>query len=355
MEHGHHHAAHGHGDAVTEGHGASQHHEPSTLQPAFDPQDMRNMGGLWRRMPRTAITFVIGGLALAGFPIVTAGFWSKDEILADAFAHEHWIVFIVLAVAALLTAFYTARQIVMTFFGKPRTAAAEGANEHDSIFAWMTVPLMVLAFFAVTLGWIGIPTDFPILGQFSDNPFHHYIGSQAEALHIEAAAVPFNPLPLLTGVLVSLGGLTLGWLVYRGYASREMRAGEEPLALADPMAKPLARVYPILQNKYYFDELYDRVFVKGSQRLSNWLFKFDDLWVIDPLVDGVGRFWRRLSDHGQWLDTHIVDAAVNGIGVIAGWFGSALRVIQTGKAQNYLLVGLVTVSVLLAAFLLLPK
>ena len=111
----------------------------------------------------------------------------------------------------------------------------------------------------------------------------------------------------------------------------------------------------MLKNKYYFDELYGKVFVKGSQRLANWLYRFDDLWVIDPIVDGVGKVGRRLSEIGQWFDTHIVDAAVNGIGAITDWFGSAVRVIQTGKAQNYLLVALVTVSVLLGAFLLLPK
>jgi NADH-quinone oxidoreductase subunit L len=367
MEHGHHAAAHGHHAAS--GHDDAAHgHEPanlqpfdelrassSTFQPVFDPQDMRNMGGLWRRMPRTAITFIIGGLALSGFPIVTAGFWSKDEILAEAFHGSHWIVFTVLALTALMTAFYTGRQIVMTFFGKPRTAAAEGANEHDSVFAWMTVPLMVLAFCAVVLGWIGIPSDFPLLGGLSTNPFHHYIASQAEALRIEVAEITFNPIPLLVGMAVALGGLTLGWLVYRAYAGRGVAAGQEPLALTDPLEKPLSRLYPILQNKYYFDELYYRVFVKGTQRLSSWLFNFDDLWVIDPFVDAVGRFWRRMSDAGQWFDTHIVDAAVNGIGAITGWFGSALRVLQTGKVQNYLLIGLVTVSVLLAAALLLPR
>ncbi len=88
-----------------------------------DPQDMFNMGGLRKKMPVTFWTFVIGGFALSGFPLITAGFWSKDEILADAFAHAP-VVFIVLALAALLTAFYTMRQITLTFFGKPRTEAA---------------------------------------------------------------------------------------------------------------------------------------------------------------------------------------------------------------------------------------
>ncbi len=99
-----------------------------------DPQDMYNMGGLRRKMPVTFWTFLIGGLALSGFPLVTAGFWSKDEILADGFAHAP-LVFIVLALAALLTAFYTGRQITLVFLGEPRTKAARACRgkqaQHD--------------------------------------------------------------------------------------------------------------------------------------------------------------------------------------------------------------------------------
>ena len=92
-------------------------------------QDMFNMGGLRRKMPITFWTFLIGGFALSGFPIITAGFWSKDEIFADAFGHGHMGVFITLAVAAFLTAFYTMRQITLTFLGEPRTKEAEHAQE----------------------------------------------------------------------------------------------------------------------------------------------------------------------------------------------------------------------------------
>ena len=219
---------------------------------------------------------------------------------------------------------------MMTFFGKPRTEAAVHASEHDSIFAWMTIPLMVLAVFAVAGGWIGIPTSFPGLGALSTNPFHHYIGGLAEALHIEAGELAFNAVPLLTSLVVALGGLFLGWLVYRGYAARGQ--SEAP----DPLARPLGGLYRVLQNKYYFDELYYKVFVKGSQRLANWLFKFDDVWVIDPIVDGVGKLGRRLSEVGHWFDVHIVDRIVNGVGEVAGALGTALRSLQTGKAQNYL-------------------
>jgi NADH:ubiquinone oxidoreductase subunit 5 (subunit L)/multisubunit Na+/H+ antiporter MnhA subunit len=117
----------------------------------------------------------------------------------------------------------------------------------------------------------------------------------------------------------------------------------------------LGGLYTVLRNKYYFDELYDALFVKNAVRLSNWLFRFDSGVIDDTIVDGAGWVGRKLSEIGHWIDEHIVDAAVNGAGAITNWFGGAVRVIQTGKAQNYLLVGLVSVSVLLGAFLLLPK
>jgi NADH-quinone oxidoreductase subunit L len=166
--------------------------------------------------------------------------------------------------------------------------------------------------------------------------------------------VEFDPIPLVTSIAVALGGLFLGWLTYRGVAQVGQRGGDA-LQLRDPLARPLGRIYPVLQNKYYFDEFYGKVFVKGVQRLANWLFRFDHVWVIDPIVDGVGKLWRRISDWGQAFDERIVDGVVNGVGAIVATIGSAARIIQTGRAQNYLLVGLVAVAVMLGMFLVLPK
>src|SRR3989337_2577034 len=128
-------------------HAAGGHADP----PLLDPQNMMNMGGLRKKMPVTFWTFLIGGFALAGFPLITAGFLSKDEIFAESF-HGSWIVFIVLALAALLTAFYTMRQITLTFLGKPRTGEADHAHESK----WtMTLPLILLAVFSIAIGWAG--------------------------------------------------------------------------------------------------------------------------------------------------------------------------------------------------------
>src|SRR6185295_7782498 len=155
-----------------------------------DPQDMFNMGGLKNRMPVTFWTFLIGGLALSGFPLVTAGFWSKDEILAETFGSGHTWVFATLAVAALLTAFYTMRQITLTFLGQPRTQAAEHASEQASIFRPMLLALVVLSFFAVAAGWVGIPEHFPVIGGLVPNWIQSY---STGTLLERPEGLPFSP------------------------------------------------------------------------------------------------------------------------------------------------------------------
>src|SRR5512138_694564 len=164
-----------------------------------DPQDMFNMGGLRLKMPITFWTFLIGGFALSGFPFVTAGFWSKDEIFADAFANGHIVVFITLAFAALLTAFYTMRQITLTFLGEPRTTEADHAQETP----WtMTTPLVILAGFAITYGWVGIPENFMNLDRLGihlpPNWFHEFVGG---TLAEHPPVLEFNWIPLLTSLV----------------------------------------------------------------------------------------------------------------------------------------------------------
>jgi NADH-quinone oxidoreductase subunit L len=287
-----------------------------------DPQDMFNMGGLRKKMPITFWTFLIGGFALSGFPLITAGFWSKDEILADAFGHGHWAVFLTLAVAAFLTAFYTMRQITLTFLGEPRTKEAEHAQETP----WtMTVPLVILAVFAVAYGWVGIPTEFPLLGGLLPNWLHEFVGGTL-AEHPEALA--FNPIPLLTSFVVALGGLYFGWLVYRKVQS----PAEDRLQI------------PLLKNKYYFDEAYDTLFVRPSRWVaetfvSKWMdqgFIDSILHLFGPVTDRIGSFTRK------YIDLLIVNQAIgDGSYKVTWWFGRNLRGVQTGRIQQYLMFALV--------------
>ncbi len=301
-----------------------------------DPQDMFNMGGLRKKMPVTFWTFLIGGLALSGFPLVTAGFWSKDEILADAFGHGHWVVFLTLALAALLTAFYTMRQISLTFLGKPRTHAAEHASETP----WtMTTPLAILAFFAVTAGWVGIPEHFPMLGGVIPNWFHEFVGG---TLVEHPMAVDFSFVPLLTSLVVALGGLYLGWLVYR-----KVKAGDQ-----DPVEARLGSFHKVLKNKYYFDEMYDKAFVQPAYWLSE---TFTSLWMDRKVIDGVLHWFANISGIiGNFLRDAIDKPVVNGSG---DWMaettkklGNVLRVIQTGRVQQYMILALVSVAAFSALF-----
>ncbi len=293
----------------------------------LDPQDMRNMGGLRKKMPITFWTFLIGGFALSGFPLVTAGFWSKDEIFADAFAHGHMAVFITLAIAAFLTAFYTMRQITMTFLGEARTPEAEHAHETP----WtMTAPLVVLSIFAVGYGWVGIPEHFPVIGGLLPNWFHDFVGHTLP----HAPAVPdFRPEPLITSLVVSLGGLGIGWLTYRNFKSADA---------VDPMRKVLGPVYHFIENKYYFDEAYDFLFVKPVIWISEVFTNKMDQGVIDGILHGFGKvsytIGKTLRDK---FDTPVVNRFIgDGSADAVQWFGKKLRKVQTGRIQQYMISAL---------------
>lgn len=299
----------------------------------IDPQNMMNMGGLRKKMPVTFWTFLIGGFALSGFPLVTAGFWSKDEILADAFGHAHWGVFITLALAALLTAFYTMRQITLTFFGKPRSKAAEHAQETP----WtMTVPLAILAVFAVGAGWVGIPEHFPVIGGLIPNWFHGFVGG---TLLEEPKGVEFNIIPLLTSLIVALGGLYLGWLVYRNLGEGE----------TDPLEIRLGSIHTVLKNKYYIDELYEAIFIKPAIWFSEvFTYLWIDRKVIDGILHGVSFVAYQLGGiFRNYIDKPIVNGSGDLVASITKSTGKSLRTMQTGRVQQYMvmaLFGFVTIS-----------
>ena len=248
-------------------HGA--HHSNEHL----DPQDMFNMGGLRKKMPITFWTFLIGGFALAGFPFITAGFWSKDEILADAWANNQ-IVFYVLVISATLTAFYTMRQIALTFFGEPRTHSAEHASEN----VWtMTYPLIFLAIFAL-FSWLCRCAERTCrvgLQQLS--------ASFVSATLVEKPHHPeFTIVPMIFSIVAALGGLGLGWLVY---GMKPLKAGQkDPLAVLGP-------IYTLLENKYYFDELYEFIFGRPARWIASVLvYQIMDRTIIDGALTLIARF-----------------------------------------------------------------
>jgi NADH-quinone oxidoreductase subunit L len=301
----------------------------------LDPQDMWNMGGLRKKMPVTFWTFLIGGFALSGFPLITAGFWSKDEILAEALGNGHWIIFATLALAALMTAFYTMRQITLTFLGEARTPEAEHASETP----WtMTTPLVVLSVFAIAYGWVGIPADFPLPGSLIPNWFHGFVGA---TLLQEPQALAFNVGPLLTSLLVALGGLALGWWVYK-----DVKAGQR-----DPLEKPLGGLYPFLKNKWYFDEFYAAFVVKPM----NWVAEVFTPWMDRTVIDGILHSVARLALFigfvlRNYFDKPVINQFFGDGTAEVFWRGQNIRYIQTGRIQSYL-VGSVGVIIVIAALL----
>jgi len=330
MEHGHHHVAH-------HGHGGGHGHDE-----AFDANDMRYMGGLLQKMPRTGWTFIIGGLALSGFPILTAGFWSKDEILSFAW-NENTLVFVTLALSALLTAFYTGRQIFMTFFGQPRTEAAAHGHESPGSMTW---PLIILAVFALLGGFVGVPEDFPLLGSIlGGNPFHHFVGEVVETVGVHLAHHHFSWGPVGVSVLVALGGLFLGWLVY---GRKPMASGE-----VDPLKRWLGPVHTVLENKYYVDELYRAVFIRPTVAVSKKVYAWLDRGLIDGILHTVAKGAYTAGEGNRWFDKKVVDRTVDLVAIMIGSVGKSFRSLQTGRVQNYLLVAAVSVAVFVAFYLVL--
>jgi NADH-quinone oxidoreductase subunit L len=242
-----------------------------------------------------------------------------------------FVVWLLLAIAALLTAFYTGRQVFLTFAGKPRTEAAEHAPESTGSMTW---PLIILAVFAAFLGLSGTPWA---------NQFFLMIGEEAEFLDFHLHHAEFNLMVALISMAIAGLGWLVAWLIY----------GRKPLVeLVDPIRKPLGPVYTLLENKYYFDELYHLIIIRPTLWLAGACAKFDRV-VIDAIVNAVGAFGRWLASWlKRFIDNPIIDGAVNGVGTVTTAFGEFMRATQTGNLQNYLLVAAVTVVLLLALFLI---
>ena len=328
-------------------HGANEVHDHHT-----DPQDMMNMGGLRKKMPVTFWTFVIGGFALSGFPFVTAGFWSKDEILGEAFHLGTTgdafalLVFIVLVVAAFLTAFYTMRQISLTFLGDPRTPLAEHANESDN---FMVIPLIALAVFALSFGWLGIPDNFLGTSGIFFNYFHHFVGATIEETLVglnelglqvaELETLAFNYVPLLASIIVALGGLFLGWWVY----------GREPLEQEerDPLVQPLGPLYTFLYNKWYWDELYTVLFVGPAIWFSEVVvYQWVDKGLIDGTLHLIARTVYGIGQIMKRFEEVVIKGGVDRVKDEFLGMAREFRTIQTGKLQEYALVSAGIASVL---------
>jgi len=267
-------------------------------------QDIREMGGLFKAMPKTAWTFLIATIAIAGIPPF-AGFWSKDEILLSAYASGHPVILTLLVITAFLTSFYMFRLTFLTFFGKTRGHI----HAHESP-ASMTVPLMILAVFAIGAGIPGSPFT------------HHWLQTFLHGGHAEEI-VPNYTLMILSIIVATLGAV----IAYVFYLVKT----DIPAKIAQSM-KPL---YQASLNKLYFDEIYAATFGRMFNWKADFLFQFDQK-VVDRLVNDTGRFGMWGAKVKFWFDKNIVDGLVNFTGWITQTLSSVLRLFQTGFVHNYL-------------------
>ena len=326
LEHAHHHLEHD--THLDEGAKEELHN--------FDPQDMRSMGGMNKRMKITFWVFLIGALALAGIPPL-AGFWSKDEILADL-AQPNPIAFWLLIGAAFLTAFYMGRQVLMVWFGKSRSLPASGAHESPAV---ITVPLILLAALSVLGGLINLPM------------FHTFTDWLEESLgHMHAAEFAFWIAALTT--IASVSAILVAWYFYyrRYQKQQEMPAADRP---DDPLRPILGPVFTLLENKYYVDEIYWTVFLNPFVSLAHFLadvveWRFWHNWFHDSVITaGFNALSRLLAVP---VDLGIIDGAANKLAELVTTAAAKWRRIETGYVRNYALSIFVGVVLILGYLVL---
>jgi NADH-quinone oxidoreductase subunit L len=292
-------------------------------------QDMRRMGGLRKELPVTYWTFLVGTLAISGFPFL-AGFFSKDELLYRAYSSGHWYLWFFASVASLLTACYMFRIVFMTFFGERAPQAP--AHLHDAPRP-MAIALVVLALGAVLAGYIGVPG---VLG--GENRIERFLepsfvtpmaggaGEASGATPEPSAAEPVQAAGdtalegrlMLTSTLAAFAGIGLAWLFF--LKRRD---------LAEAAARRFSGLHRLLLRKYYVDEIYDAGLVQPIRIVSEQV-----LW--------------------KGVDVGLIDGAVNGAGVTVRGASGLLRLIQTGSIRAYaasLMVG----TLLILGYLLWPR
>ncbi|HEV8073564.1 MAG TPA: NADH-quinone oxidoreductase subunit L [Opitutaceae bacterium] len=285
----------------------------SVIHAAHHEQDMRRLGGLSIRMRVTFATFAIGMLALSGFPFIFSGFWSKEAILMAA---GEWNVsqlpFFMGLAAVVLTAFYMTRLLAEIFLGQPRTAVAAHAHESPAV---MTVPLVILAVFAVVLGFIGTPAWPWLQAQLTGQPV------------VSGHLIESGPKVLLSITLVGIG-LGVGWTLY-GRRPRAATAAPDPLRARAP------GLFAFLEGQMKFNEFYAATFGKLialAARLADGL----DQMAIGRMVSLLGRGGEIAGQINRRGDEQGLNAGFDSASETLRESGQAYSYAQTGQAHGYL-------------------
>jgi len=245
-------------------------------------QDVRKMGGLARLMPWTHKTFLVGTLAIGGFPPL-AGFFSKDAVLWGAWNYANYgrVLWFVGVLAASFTSFYMFRLLILTFYGTPRYTEQEVHHVHESPSS-MLIPLVILAVCSIVAGFAGVPPVF---------------GYEVKSESLGTTAIELILMAVSTGAALAGAGLA-----YLFYIARP--------TLPETLSAKAQSMYSILLNKFYVDEIYDSVIVWPVVRMSS-----EFLW--------------------KFVDAFMIDGAVNGIGQLVRGSGSGLRYMQSGYVRTY--------------------
>ncbi len=311
----------------------------SVIHSMSGEQDMRKMGALWSKIPKTAWTFMIATIAISGIPPL-AGFFSKDAILGAAFEKrpELWVIGFI---TAGLTAFYMFRLVNMTFFGPSHVSHDAEHHLHESPPS-MTVPLMILAGLSIVGGWIGIPHAL-----FGGDRFAEWL-APVIAKPVEAAAGVAEAQThlgtewalMVASVLMALAGI---WSAYQFYIKNP--------SIPEKLATSFPFVHRLLYNKYYVDQIYDALFVNRAKDLATTLGSFDR-GVINGLgVDGVGWLTRTISSISAVWDKWIIDGILNLVARIVYVLSYPVRMIQNGRVGSYALLIVLGVLLFLGYYL----
>ncbi|MFQ5991743.1 MAG: NADH-quinone oxidoreductase subunit L [Nitrospiraceae bacterium] len=303
----------------------------SVIHALSGEQDIRKMGGLREKLPQTHALFLVGTLAIAGiFPL--AGFWSKDEIMAHAFTHAHYVLYAMAAAGAFLTAFYMFRLTYLTFYGQSRMDhhVAEHVHEAPGI---MIKPLIVLAVLSVIGGFPGVPPE--------EGWFHHFLHPVVAGASGSGHAGGMQTLIVL--MAVATGIALLGWgLAHYLYSVRP--------GTATQWAERAPGAYTTLLNKYYVDEIYDSTVVEPTKRIGI-VWDWFDRNIIDGLVRSVGRLTDVGSAFSTWCEKHLIYGFINVLGYANHLAARSWRKLQSGMVHHY--AGIIVAGLFLLVHLIL--
>jgi NADH-quinone oxidoreductase subunit L len=347
----------------------------SVIHAMHHEQDIRNMGGLRKKLPLTYITFLVATLALSGIPL-TSGFLSKDGVLQGTLAYGaltgRWIFPVVGFLVAMLTAFYMFRLVILTFHGEPRNKE-KFDHAHESPFV-MAMPLVVLSALSIFFWYTPNPINADagwFLGKWIKTPTIS-VPQNARYSFMKTDLVPENKTVTNENASVVKGTEEGKEIVFSEAYTEAMHQAHLPAMIlslcvaglgilfaflfyfwrklsADKLAEQTGPLYRLSLNKWYFDEIYDATFVAFTMGLSRFLAWFDNT-IVDGVVNGAGSVTKMASTLSGNFDTYVVDGLVNFTAYFSGFIGLILRRFQTGRVQTYVVLVIFSLVIILFLF-----